>query len=120
MIAPVPVLYVDEDLHGNKREWLRLIYVDLLRAYEQASKYQEHQRDTGYQTLADYAALRTFLSKHVPNHEVYYTSETQEVWIEVTTPNSPAYRTSRARWNAILRQWPSFIDEEARLLLTGS
>lgn len=119
MRPPVPVSYSDEDLQGNKRDWLRLIHVDLRRAYKQDSKYSEHREDTGYQTLADYEALRDYLNKHLASHhEVYYDAESNQLWVEVTTPTSPFYRTSRAQWNTILTRWPSFIDEEARGLLT--
>ncbi len=103
---------------GEPVKMVRLIRVDLGRAYQQAPANPSHiAKDTGYQTTRDYMAMREYLKKRFGLHYVQYVQEPSyhECWISIPTTDSPNYRTSLTKWNTILRRWPAFIDPFAVL-----
>ena len=114
-----PVLWKDNDLQGNPRQWMRLIHVDLLRAYLQnppARHIDNKKQDTGYLSLKDYNAMRAYIERWIPWRAIEHQERGQEIWISIPTPDSPNWRTRFTQWNTILRRWPQFIDEEAKEL----
>lgn len=112
-----PVQWSDQTHRNEPVDWIRLIYVNLLRAYRQnppPRRRDEDFLDTGYQTLSEYDNLRAYLNRWARLQQIDYNQETSEMWIAIPTPSSPNYRMRLTQWNTILRRWPAFIDPEAR------
>ena len=116
----MPVQWADQTHLGEPVEWIRLIHVDLVRAYRQnpPARHRDQQpEDTGYQTLPEYNELRAYLNRWARLQQFEYDKETNEIWVAIPTPGSPNYRTRLTQWKTILRRWPAFIDPEAKGLL---
>jgi hypothetical protein len=109
-----PLRWEDVDLQGQPRKWVRLIYVNLLRAFQQLppKRHMDQLKDTGYQTLPEYDELRKYIERWAPWRVIEYNDKTTDMWISIPSPDSPNYKTRLTQWNTILRKWPSFIDPE--------
>jgi hypothetical protein len=115
--CPEHPLYWDYVTHrGEPVRMVRLIYVDLVRAYRQdpPQRYGHQRKDTGYHTLREFEDLRSYIYSRFGLHVWQGASREQpnECWIWIPTTDSPSYRTDKTRWNTILRRWPKFLDPE--------
>ena len=117
-----PVRWTLTTHRGETVEMVRLLHVDLVRAYLQEPPVRSgHAReDTGYQGLADYGALRDYVDRRFALYDLQVvgftegrpTGSTQECWISVPSTTSPNYRTHKTQWDTLLRKWPRFIEPE--------
>ncbi len=99
---------------GEQTEMIRLIYVDMLRAWKQdPPRDPQYREDTGYQTIRDYDAMRDYIKKRASRLvDIQYDEKTNECWISIPSPDNQYYRTNLTTWKTILRRWPAFIDPE--------
>jgi hypothetical protein len=117
-----PPRWMYQTHRGEDVELLRIFDIDLVRAHLQSPPARSTdivRRDTGYQTIADYEALRRFIDKNIgAMNRIQHHEPTQRMWIWIPSPRSPNYATKDSAWKALLERWPAFLDPELHPLAT--